>query len=235
IMEEEKKWALILKASDDICGAEMGLIENQFKLLGIEPVTHTIKSTKHLKEIIEESATKNLAFNYVYLCTHGNSNVFQIDFEGKSDTVTWADFGSVMCNYSILNDDTIFLLACCKGGLFQVAVDIMSVCGKINFVCGVKWTVSKWDLTTGFIVFIYNMVAKRAEPTYAAEKASLATDYTFACYDRDEVESNPQYQQRQSNLFFDLGWINGDGEWIETDQKIISNVGEQVVQNLVKP
>ena len=233
-MTKTKKKALVLKASEDICGDEMGLISHQFKLLGIETVSEIVKDQKHLREIIETCIQKNLNFDYVYLCTHGDKEGFSIDFNGITEYVSWAAFGTAMCESSILNEDTIFLLACCKGGLFQVATDMMSDCNKINFVCGVKWTVHKWDLTTGFVVFIYNIEVKNAEPAYASQKASQATDYTFMCYDRDEIETNPQYLQRQANLFFENGWTDNDGHWIEKDKKVIENVGEQVVHNLIK-
>jgi hypothetical protein len=231
---DKKKSVLVLKASKDICGSEMGLIQHQFQLLEIDVVEEVIKSETHLQEIINNCATKNLNFTYVYLCSHGDKNGFSIDYGDVKEDVTWAKFGQIMCESLILNDDTIFLLACCKGGLFQVATDILSVCNKINFVCGVKWTVHNWDLTTGFVVFIYNLETKNAQPSYAAEKASLATDYTFACYDRDEVEMNPQYLQRRADLFHEIGWTDANGNWTEPDETVIENVGHQIVSNLIK-
>jgi len=73
--------------------------------------------------------------------------------------------------------------------------------------------------------FIHNIEVKSAEPSYAAEKASKATDYTFVCYDRDEIEMNPQYENRKYQIHLELGWITEDGQWIEEDEKIKENVG----------
>ena len=139
--------------------------------------------------------------------------------------IKWSKFSQLICENEILTEETILLLACCKGGFFQVSSDILAVCNKINFVCGVKWSVKAWDLTTGFVVFIHNIENKEAEPSYAAKKASLATDYTFMCYDRDEVETNPHYENRRWNLYFEIGWIDKEGNWIEEDEKIKENVG----------
>ena len=164
-------------------------------------------------------------FDYIYLCTHGSLSGFDVDLGLIKTTIKWSHFSQLMCETAILNDDTIFLLACCKGGLFQVATDILAVCNKINLVCGVRWNVSPWGLTTGFVVFIHNIETKFAEPSYAATKASQATDYTFVCYDRDEIEINSQYQYRRWELFYEIGWTDKDGNWIEKNKTIKKNAG----------
>jgi hypothetical protein len=230
----KKKSILILKATKDICGNEIGLIQNHCELLKMNTTVEHIDSEAGLNKIIEKLATQNKSFDFIYLCTHGDKEGFLANMGDAEHNISWAKFGQILCESWIINDDSILLLACCKGGLFQVTTDILSVCNKINFVCGVKWNVAAWDLTTGFVVFLHNIINKDAEPSYAAQKASLATDYTFVCYDRDEIEMHPQYLQRQGDLFYFLGWTDKEGNWIVRNQKIIENVGHLVVENLIK-
>lgn len=219
------KSILILKATKDICGNEIGLLTHHCQLLGMKVIFQKIKSEKSLNYIVKRHLKLKNKFDYIYLCTHGSISGFEVNLGTTPISIKWSRFSQLMCETGILKDDTIFLLACCKGGLFQVATDILAVCNSINLICGVKWNVSPWDLTTGFVVFIHNIENKLAEPNYAASKASLATDYTFVCYDRDEVEINPQYQNRRLDLFYEIGWVNKDGEWIENNKKIKKNAG----------
>lgn len=226
------KSILILKATKDICGNEVGLMNHHCKLLGMDVVTEKITSEENLSETISKYASEGKTFDYLYLCTHGDKNGFDVNMGDHDLEITWSRFGQLMCESQILNEDTILLLACCKGGLFQVASDILAVCNKINFVCGVKWNVKPWDLTTGFVVFIHNVEIKEAEPNKAAERASLATDYTFKCYDRDEIEISPTYEQRRLNLFYELGWMDREGQIITADEKVLENTG--LIDNLLK-
>ncbi|MFI5405476.1 MAG: hypothetical protein ACHQ1D_03065 [Nitrososphaerales archaeon] len=219
------KSILILKATIDICGNEIGLLTHHCQLLGMTVYLQKIKSEKSLNYIVKRHLKLKHKFDYVYLCTHGDISGFDVDLGGSLTSIKWSKFSQLMCETGILKNDTIFLLACCKGGLFQVASDILAVCNSINFVCGVKWNVSPWDLTTGFVVFIHNIENKLAEPSYAAAKASSSTDYTFVCYDRDEIEINPQYQNRRRDLFYEIGWVDKDGKWIEKSKKIKKNAG----------
>lgn len=224
-MDKPKKSILVLKASKDICGNEIGLLTNHCQLLGMNVLTEEILSENGLSEIVEKYVNAATKFDYIYLCTHGNIEGFDTDLGTDKISLKWSSFSQLMCETGILNDDTILLLGCCKGGLFQVATDILAVCNKINFVCGVKWNVKAWDLTTGFVVFLHNIENKNAEPSYAAIKASLATDYTFVCYDRDEVEMMPQYSNRQWILYQELGWADENGNWVSNDPKINENTG----------
>jgi hypothetical protein len=219
------KSILILKASRSICGSEVGLIKNHCQLLNMDVREEDVLDDNSFQAIIDKYDQLQIKFDYIYLCTHGNNEGFETDLSGTSKIIYWTEFSQLMCEDSILKPNTILLLACCKGGLLKVATDILAVCNKINFICGVKWNVHAWDLTTGFIVFIHNVEIKNAEPNYAAEKASLATDYTFTCYDRDEIEMQPSYQLRQKEIFNEFGWVDSDGNWIETDPVINDNTG----------
>lgn len=222
------KSILVLRASTDICGDEVGLVTNHCQLLGMSVCKEDIPDEATLKIIIEKYLISGIEFDYIYLCTHGDKEGFSTNLSGSDVFISWTSFSQQLCENGILKDETIFLLACCKGGLTKVAIDILSVCNKINYICGVKWNAYPWDLTTGFVVFIHNIEQKKAEPNYAAEKASLATDYTFSCYDRDEVEMMPQFKIRQKEIFYELGWADDDGTWTETDPKINENTGHTI-------
>lgn len=219
------KSILILKATKDICKNEIGLIQHHCQLLGMKVHVEELHSEKGLEEIVNKYSAITPTFDYIYLCTHGDKRGFLANMGGVDHNITWARFSQLICENGITKEDSILLLACCKGGLFQVASDILAVCNKINFVCGVKWNVAPWDLSTGFVVFLHNIINKEAEPVYAAQKASLATDYTFVCYDRDEVEGNPQYETRRWELYHQIGWTDDNSNVVTKDEKVLENTG----------
>ncbi|UPT68599.1 MAG: hypothetical protein M0D57_08250 [Sphingobacteriales bacterium JAD_PAG50586_3] len=221
-----EKRALIIKADSDVCGHEIGMVENHFRFLGLQVYSESISKEQGLDSIVRKYADIQMYFDYIYLCAHGNKYGFNINIEDVAkSTVPWFTFSELMCENDILNHETIFLIACCKGGLFRVATDIMAICNKINFVCGVDCKVRGWDLTTGFVVFIHHVESNQASPTYAAEKATLATNFPFVCHDRDNIEVLPQYEKRQTELYKQLGWVNDEDEWVEQDPKIKENAG----------
>lgn len=216
---------LFLKASKDICSFEMGALSNFCSLIGLQIYSEEIVDDNSITNIAIKYSKKKLKFDYVYLCAHGRKEGFVADLDGKEKLIKWSTFGGSICENEILDEGTIFLLACCQGGLLQVAIDIMAVCNKINYICGVKWTVLNWDLTTGFIVFLHNLINRKTEPSYAAEKATNATDFTFVCNDRDEIEALPQYLNRQNELFYQLKWIDEEGNTITDDPRVLDNTG----------
>lgn len=219
------KHLLLLKAHKEICGNEVGLITNQAQLLGIKVKEEVIDSEETMLEVFDKYAALGIQFDYIYLCTHGDAAAFEIENNEKKSEMTWAKLGQNICESGLLTEDTIFLLACCRGGLFKVATDLFAVCYKVNFICGVKWSLEAADLATGFVVFLYNLIYKKAEPAYAALKASQATDYSFVCHDRAEIESHPQYENRRWQLYQEIGWVNNNGDWVEEDETIKENAG----------
>ena len=216
---------LILKAHHDICGDEVGLITHQSQFLNISVREEVIDKEDTMIEVFEKYSVQGMQFDFVYLCTHADGYAFEIQMGIDKSVMTWGRFGQIVCESGILNDNTVFLLACCRGGLFKVATDMFAVCNKITFICGAKWTLRSADLATGFVVFLYNIGYKKAEPSYAAQKATLATDYSFVCHDRSEIESHPQFENRRWDLYKEIGWVDQEGVWIETDETIKENAG----------
>jgi len=223
------KNVLILKCAKDICGNEIGLVQSQCKLLEMNVYDDAVESLEGMADIFNKYSSKGIEFDY--LCTHGNPTCFLADMGGVDNSITWKEFSTALCVHGTLKDDGIVMLGCCKGRFFQVACDIFACCNTINYIFGVKWNVGPWDLTTGFVVFIYNMEIKRAEPGFAASKATSATDYTFSSYDRDDFESNPAYINHVERLFSEQGWIDENGHWIDSDPAITQNADNDIYVN----
>jgi hypothetical protein len=53
-------------------------------------------------------------FDYLYLCTHGDKDGFEINLEKGSSFMEWCDFSGYLCENGIMAEDGIILLACCK-------------------------------------------------------------------------------------------------------------------------
>lgn len=216
---------LILKAHHDVCGNEIGLITHQAQFLNINVTEEVIDSERTMLDVFAKHEGNGGTFDFVYLCTHADGQGFDIEMGIDKSDMTWGRFAQIVCESGVLNDETVFLLACCRGGLFKVATDMFAVCNKIHYVCGAKWTLKPADLATGFVVFLYNLSFRAAEPSYAAQKATAATDYTFACHDRSEIESHPQYENRRWELYKEIGWADNEGVWVEDDATIKENAG----------
>lgn len=218
--KDSNKSALIIKADTSICGDELTLVESQFRLQSIETITVSVSSLEELEETFDKFRDDDAKFDYFYLCAHGNTGEFGINDIG----VPWSQLALLICTRGILSENAMVLLACCKGGFYRVACELMASCLSINAVCGVTWTVLPEDLSAGFTVFVYNIEQKRAEPRYAAEKATLATDFTFKCTTRDDLYESNAYSDIRHLLFYEFGWIDDNGNWISTDTEISSVV-----------
>lgn len=181
------KRLLILKASSDVCAAEVSHILTIAHLFGMEHDVAEVGSNCDLYAVIPTQQK----YDYVYLAAHANPECF-----GESDgtcLTTWDNFATILCELNCLSAGCVLLLGCCRGGLRSVAHTLFYYCCQIDYVCGPRWTVTKHDITTGFHVFIYNMESRREQPSTSAKRASDATGYEFFCYDRVEMED--QYNQ----------------------------------------
>jgi hypothetical protein len=85
-----------------------------------------------------------------------------------------------------MNEDSILMLSCCRGGLMEVAYDIFLTCQQICYVLGPRQSLTSADMHICFGIFLYNMEMRRVDPVVACEKIKLATDQRFSCYDREE-------------------------------------------------
>lgn len=185
------KRLLILKASTDVCPTEIGHITATAKLYQMAADIIEVNSAQEL----EKELNNGQKYDYVYLCAHANHQVFGDNQTGFN--ISWIDFGGILCQADCMNFGCIFLLACCRTGLNQVAYDLFWSCGKIEFICGPRWTLKPNDLTIAFNVFIYNMESRQTQPDEASKRMSEATGYSFNCFDRVEIEMKQDYRDRE--------------------------------------
>lgn len=178
------KQLLIVKASSDICAAEVEHIRSIATMFDMKNCTVDITSIDDFRKKI----CPRRKYDYIYLAAHANTASF-----GTSDgiiNIGWIDFAGVLCETDCLNRECILLLGCCRGGLKGVSELLFMSCDKIDYVCGPRWLANKHDITTGFHVFIYNMEIRNEQPSHAAKRASDATGYDFFCYDRVEFDDS---------------------------------------------
>ena len=176
------KKLLIIKATDDLCAAELDQLEAIARMFEIQPTIYEFSTIEKFVEDLREKGT----YDYIYLGAHANPYEFG-DSQGKI-RVGWNDFGYSLCSAMCLSPECVLLLGCCRGGLRPVARMLFDSCLAIDYVCGPRWTVRPSDITVGFHVFIYNMESRKEQPSVAVSRASQATGYDFFCYDRVEME-----------------------------------------------
>jgi hypothetical protein len=175
---------LFLKASSDICAAEVDHLKTVADMFHME--SEIIEFVD--REKFEKDVTGRKPFDYIYLAGHANPEGF-----GEADGskfCSWWDFGTSLCATSILTNGSVLLLGCCRGGLRMVGWLLFQSCASIDYIAGPRWTVTGQDITTGFHVFIYNMLIRKEQPGTAAVRASAATGYDFFCHDRVEIDDD---------------------------------------------
>lgn len=194
-----KKRILVLKA----CGSfdephECNGICEQAQLYGIEHVCKCVHDNDELKEIL----FANGQYDYIYLSAHGNSEGFASE-DGKVD-MSWRKLAMLLCNSNCMNEDSILMLSCCRGGLMEVAYDIFLTCQKICYVLGPRQSLTSADMHICFGIFLYNMEVRHVDPVVACEKIRLATDQRFSCYDRQEESiSLMNYSEMHDGYLYD--------------------------------
>lgn len=89
-----------------------------------------------------------------------------------------------------MNEESILMLSCCRGGLMDVAYNMFLTCQNICYVLDPRQSLTSADMHICFGVFLYNMEIRKVDPIIACEKIKLATDQRFSCYDREEESIN---------------------------------------------
>ena len=153
----------------------------QAQLYGIESVCKCVKNNEDLERSILYS---HGLFDYVYLSAHGNAEGFAS--EDEKVNMTWQKLAMLLCQSKCMNEDSILMLSCCRGGLMEMAYDIFLTCQQICYVLGPRQSLTSADMHICFGIFLYNMEMRRVDPVVACEKIKLATDQRFSCYDREE-------------------------------------------------
>ena len=147
---------------------------------GIESVCKCVLENEELEKILYS----NGQFDYVYLSAHGCSKGFAS--EGDKVNMSWKRLAMLLCQSKCMNEDSILMLSCCRGGLMEVAYDIFLTCQQICYVLGPRQSLTSADMHICFGIFLYNMEIRGVDPVVACEKIKLATDQRFSCYDREE-------------------------------------------------
>jgi hypothetical protein len=176
------KRMLLMRASKDVCADEIVNITSICDMFGIEHVTVNLDN---LDKFVSDVATKG-HFDFLYLGAH--ADLFGFGEADSSTAFSWPDFAVSLCVSDCLNYGSILMLGCCRGGLRAVAMQLFLSCGKIDYVVGPRWTVTAQEITTGFHIFLYNMVCRKEQPSTATKRASKGTGYDFYYYDRVEAE-----------------------------------------------
>ncbi len=180
-----RKRILVLRA----CGIpdeshECNGICEQAELYGLDTVNKWIKDNDDLENIL----SSNGLFDYVYLSAHGDSEGFTSD--DATVSMSWQKLAMLLCNSNCMNEDSILMLSCCRGGLMEVAYTIFMTCHQICYVLGPRQSLTSADMHICFGIFLYNMEMHGVDPVVACEKIKHATDQRFSCYDREEESIN---------------------------------------------
>ncbi len=182
------KKMMILKA----CGAhgekhECDGIKNQAELYGITVVEHCPKNNEEVSKALKDGNK----YDYIYLSSHGNDEGFSSE-DGKVDFI-WSDFSKELCEAMCMEDDCVIMLSCCRGGLNQVAYELIWHCGKIDYIVGPRQSLVPSEMLISFNILLYNMEKRHVDPIIASEKVKAATDIRFICFDRMETEADASY------------------------------------------
>jgi len=180
------KKILILRFSEDI--SQAGIMDIQCHAIhyGMTADEFNIKTESDL----DKALTNGNKYDYLYIAGHGNDSCVG---DERGIIVRWVNFGKKLCVSGCLNDDAILMLYCCRGGLNQVSYKLFASCPNIQYICGARQKMKNIDLIIGFNVFVYNIECRNIDPILAANKATLATENRFVCFDRLEVEAEPMY------------------------------------------
>jgi len=146
----------------------------QAQLYGIESVCKCVKDNEDLESILYSHGL----FDYIYLSAHGNSDGFAS--EDEKVNMSWQKLAMLLCKSKCMNEDSILMLSCCRGGLMEVAYDIFLTCQQICYVLGPRQSLTSVDMHICFGIFLYNMKMRRVDPVVACEKIKLATDQRFS-------------------------------------------------------
>ena len=189
------KRILIIK----VCGNadephECNSVCEQALLYGIDVVDTCVKNNQELVAIL----ASNGQFDYIYLSAHGNSDGF--GSEDNNVNVTWENFAMLLCDNSCMNEDSILMLSCCRGGLMEVAYNMFLTCQNISYVLGPRQSLTSADMHICFGIFLYNIEIRNVDPIIACEKIKLATDQRFSCYDREEESINLMRYNEESYI-----------------------------------
>ena len=173
---------LILRA----CGlhdekAECDNIKNQCEMYGLEVHDHCPKSNEEIDIILN----KGFTYDYIYLSSHGSAEGFEN--EDRSIKYIWFEFGITLCSSMCMNEECIVMLSCCRGGLNQIAYDLIYCCTKISYIIGPRQSLYPHEMLISFNILLFNLIHRNLDPIVSCEKIRSGADIRFICFDRLET------------------------------------------------
>jgi hypothetical protein len=220
---EARPACLFITASSAACGGEVRLIRDVLNNVGID-----LREIEWISEgDFQSQVCDSTKYQIIYLGAHADSYGFG-ETDGHSLTA-WENLGTVICQADcILPGGTLFL-GCCRGGMKTVALKILKLCDRIDYICGPNWKVTGNDITAAFQAFIQSWVRKKEEPRKAAERASEAAGFGFSCYDRQELQSEIETLRQIRNIEMDVQEIR---DWKESLSQQIASLHADIVRLL---
>lgn len=195
-MKQYKRLLLLMACGSSDEPHECKGICEHAQLYGIEHVCKYVHSNEELEDLL----STNGRFDYIYLSAHGDAEGFA-SADGEVD-MSWQKLAMILCQTHTMNEDSILMLSCCRGGIIDIAYKLFLTCSQINYVLGPRQSLTSADMHICFGIFMYNVEKRGIDPVVACEKIKLATDQRFSCYDREE-ESISLQNYEQMNFMYD--------------------------------
>lgn len=180
------KKILLIDASGESCAGEIKHLEAVAEMFKLECKKITVNCGKSLRGELDCLKDR---YDFIYLAAHSSPDSF--GDEANKISIGWVNFAMALCGTQCLEQESILLLGCCRGGLKRVADMLFLACNQIDYVCGPRWNACDKILAVGFHVFLFNIL-RREQPTTAIERASKATGQDFFHYDRADFEDEMQ-------------------------------------------
>lgn len=197
---------------------ELELMKRQVEFYDVLTTTKIITNIDHFFAAFNEGQQ----FDYIYLSAHGDEYGFS-DENGQID-IKWSDFGELLHNNDCLKDESHLLLSCCKGGLNDVAYDLINFCPQISYVVGPRSSLYPQETLMGFCAYMYNVEYKGVDPVISTEKIRNFIDLRFICFDSLEVKTETAYLIRSEKYEIIAVDMDNDGK---KDEIIIREKDEQ--------
>ena len=201
---------LIVKA----CGVageteECQMVRDQAEAYGMTTKTISPKT----KEELDGQLFSSEGYDYIYVSSHGNERM--LCNHDNSIQITWLEFGLMLCDSGALNERTIIMLSCCRGGLNQVAFALFHSCDDVRYVVGPRVILDPYQMHICYGLLLYLLVQRDLDPVMACKKIEKATDIRFFFSDRLEVETGYAYVLSGQNSEKELNEFKKERGWFD--------------------
>ena len=105
----------------------------------------------HNNEDLEKILYSNGLLDYLYLSAHGCPE--GLASKDEKMNMSWKRLATLLCHSKCMNEDSILMLSCCRGGLMEVAYDIFLTRQQICYVLGPRQSLTSADMHICFGIF----------------------------------------------------------------------------------